>query len=247
MNALSNTEEMYILFGGRSNNETSNNNLASPHEEDTDAYFLDPFVASGEAHLPDDIIELLSSDEEEDSKVQEKESSTAKEEKVYHHMDMLLKIDAKDYADDYERLLKLMSLAIQNGAPSNLVTLYLNGHLQKSHILNYIKTSVKSRKPITIDMSNVDFSNGYTPSNPIDLLSPMSIDSKPSNKEDQLSPEITSTTMVSKALKGEPSANLKHTNQDSKRDMSKGDDYEFAPPNKNKGKLDLKTFKEYSE
>ena len=78
--------------------------------------------------------------------MQEKESSTANEDKVNHPMNVLLKIEAKDYVDDDERLLKLMSLAIQNGAPSNLVTLYLNGHLQKSHILNYIKTSVKSRK-----------------------------------------------------------------------------------------------------
>ena len=75
----------------------------------------------------------------------------------------------------------------------------------------------------------------------------MSIDSKPSNKEDQLSPEITFTTMVSKALKGEPSANLKHTNQEKNKNMSKGDDEEFAPPNTNKGMLDVKTFKEYSE
>ena len=91
MNALSNTEEMYLLFGGKSNKETSISNLEGQHEEKNDAYYLDPFVASGIAHMPDDIIELLSSDDEEDRQVQEKEPSNAKEFMVNHHpIDVLL-------------------------------------------------------------------------------------------------------------------------------------------------------------
>ena len=123
-----------------------------------------------------------------------------------------------------------------------------NEHLShKSHIINYIKTSVKSRKPITIDMSNLDFSNGYTPSNPIDLISPMPVDSEPSNKEDHYLPEIASATTVTNALTGEPSANLRNASPNSKKDISNGNDEEFAPLNTDKGKLDLKTFKDYSE
>ena len=158
MNAFSNTEELYLLFGDGNNKKKSISNLEGQHEDANEAYHLDPFVASGEAHMPDDIIDLVNSDEEEDRHEQDRVPSNAKAVTSSHPIDVLLEIDAKEYAEDDERLLKLMSLAIQNGAPSNLVTLYLNGHLQKSHIINYIKTSAKSRKPITIDMSNIDFS-----------------------------------------------------------------------------------------
>ena len=190
---------------------------------------------------------MASDSEEEDQHDQKRRPSSAKADMLSHPLDVLLEIDAKEYAEDDERLLKLMSLAIQNGAPSNLVTLYLNGHLQKSHIINYIKTSVKSRKPIKIDMSTVDFSQGYIPSNPIDLISSMSVDSEQSNKKDHDFPEIASATRVTNALTGEPSANLRYASRDSKKDISDGDDEEFAPPNTDKGKLDLKTFKDYSE
>ena len=101
-----------------------------------------------------------------------------------------------------------MSLAIQNGAPSNLVTLYLNGHLQKSDIIIIIKTSITRRTPINIDMSDVDFSKGYTPFNPIDLISPRSADSEHSGKKQHEFPEIASATEVTNALTGEPSADL---------------------------------------
>ena len=142
MNALSNTEEMYLLFEDEHNNEKSISNLEGQHEDDIEVYHLDPFLASGEAHMPDDIIDLVNSDsEEEDRHEQDRIPSNAKAGTLSHPMDVLLEIDAKEYAKDDERLLKLMSLAIQNGAPSNLVNLYLNGHSQKSHVINYIKTS----------------------------------------------------------------------------------------------------------
>ena len=73
-----------------------------------------------------------------------------------------------DFSPDDERLLKIMSLAIQNGAPPNLVTLYLNGHIHKSHVLNFIRTSVKARKGLEIDLSVVDFSHGYLGPNRFD-------------------------------------------------------------------------------
>ena len=75
----------------------------------------------------------------------------------------------------------------------------------------------------------------------------MSVDSEPSNKKDHYLPEIASATTVTNALTGEPSAKLRYASQDSKKDISDGDDEEFAPPNRDKGKLDFKTFKYYSE
>ena len=140
-----------------------------------------------------------------------------------------------------------MSLAIQNGAPSNLVTLYLNGHLQKSHIINFIKTTIKSRKPISIDISTVDFSLGHTQSNAIDLISPMSVDSKQASKNDHDFPEIASATGMKNNLPGEPSATLRDVNRNNIMNVTDGNDEEYAPPSMNNGKLDLKTFKDYNE
>ena len=112
---------------------------------------------------------------------------------------------------------------------------------------NLMSSITLKPQPITIDMSNVDFSHGYTLSNPIDLISPMSVGSESSNKNDHYLPEIASVTETSNVLTGEPPVTLRYASQESNKEISNGDDEEFAPPNTEKGKLDLKTFKDYSE
>ena len=59
MNLLSNTEEMYILFCGENKHESSISNLNGKQADDKDEYKLDPFIASGEAHMSDKIIDLV--------------------------------------------------------------------------------------------------------------------------------------------------------------------------------------------
>ena len=245
-NLLSNTEEMYILFCSEERQESSINNFDGIQANDKDEHKLDPFIASGEAPNSDEIIDLVASDNEEELD-QKPYSSHARENEKSHPLDVLLEIDANDYDENDERFLKLMSLAIQNGAPPNLVTLYLNGHLQKSHIINFIKTTIKSRKPISIDISTVDFSLGHTQSNPIDLISPLSVDSKQSSKPDNDFPEIASATGVTNVLPGEPASNLRDDGCDKNMNFTEGNEEEFAPPTMNKGKLDLKTFQDYNE
>ena len=106
---------------------------------------LDPFIASGVAQLPDNVIDLMDSDSEEEDKVDIVDiPRNAKDNDA--EMDMLLyPLDELLQMNDDERLLKIMSLAMQNEVPSNLVTLCLNGHLHRSHVLNFIRTSVKNR------------------------------------------------------------------------------------------------------
>ena len=90
MNALSNTEELYLIFGDGNNKEKSISNLVGLQEDDNEAYHLDPFIASGEAHMPNDIIDLVNSDEEEDQHEKDRVPSNAEAAKPSHPMDVLL-------------------------------------------------------------------------------------------------------------------------------------------------------------
>ena len=124
--------------------------------------------------MPNDIIDLLDSDSEEEEEVTviEKGISNAKkddseEAMILHPLDKLLQLNNNEFTQDDERLLKAMSLAIQNGAPANMVTLYLNGHISKSHVLNFIRTFIKNRMKLEIDISDVDFSHEYVRSDPL--------------------------------------------------------------------------------
>ena len=127
LNSLSNTQDMYALFG-QSDNENSVNNMINASTIEGNIA-IDPHIASGVAKMPDDIIELLDSDSEKEESVTviDEETRSAKKDDsevtmLLHPLDKLLQLDNSDFHQDDERLLKAMSLAIQNGAPANMVT-----------------------------------------------------------------------------------------------------------------------------
>ena len=200
-----------------------------------------------------------------DKKIGPNTLSTAKVEvldgaMLSHPLDELLKLPDDAFTEDDERLLKIMSLAIQNGAPPNLVSLYLKGHVQKSHVLNFIRTSVKSRKRLEIDISNVDFTQGYLASDPIDLISPMSITSAPNvlllpmsmkkiNNENKLeSQAMINSASTCTALQDDPPSQLRKTCTNDRTDQEYNNQDEFKPTSANNdGHMSLQSFKDYQE
>ena len=251
MNSLSNTEEMYLLFG-QGTMKQSNNHLDSGHEAD-DNGLVDPHIASGVACMPDDIIDLMDSDDEEQEQKNKKntphdnKSNEDGAEMVTHPIDSLLEIKNSEFTNDDERLLKLMSLAIQNGAPPNLVTLYLKGHIQKSHVLNYIRTSVKHRKKVEIEISEVDFSHGYTVKDPIDLISPTSEDTTSVGRTKVKTWGTIATTTINTSLQEDPPADMRITSSTTMTENELNDTNEFKPPSNAHGNMNMKSFKDYRE
>ena len=243
MNSLSNTQEMYALF-------SQSDNKNSVHDEYTikEDNAIDPHVASGVARMPDDIIDLLDSDDEEEEVTDiEKGISNARkndseEAMLLHPMDKLLQIKNNEFHHDDERLLKVMALAIQNGAPANMITLYLKGHISKSHVLNFIRTSIKNRKKLEIDVSNVDFSHGYMSSDPIDLISPTSMETNTSDNDDKKTNEMIAAATKGTSLSEDPPAELRECTL-TNNEMS--ENKEFKPPSTESDKVHLKSFKDY--
>ena len=201
-----------------------------------------------------------------DKKIGPNTLSTAKVEvldgdMLSHPLDELLKLPDDAFTEDDERLLKIMSLAIQNGAPPNLVSLYLKGHVQKSHILNFIRTSVKSRKRLEIDISNVDYTQGHLASDPIDLISPMSITSDPNaliipmsmERENNNENKIESQAMINSAstctaLQDDPPSQLRKKCTKDRTDQGNTNQDEFKPTSANNdGHMSLQSFKDYQE
>ena len=124
MNSLSNTQELYVIFGQSANKTAFHDE--SPIEGGN---ALDPHIASGIAKMPDNIIDLIDSDSEEEESVAVIDAGTSSAKKddseeamLLHPLDKLLQLDNSKFHQDDERLLKAMSLAIQNGAPANMVT-----------------------------------------------------------------------------------------------------------------------------
>ena len=244
VNSLSNTQELYALFG-RSANETEVQDASTIEGGNA----LDPHIASGCAKMPDNIIDLLDSDSEEEEQVPDsnegissKKKDDSEEAMLLHPLDELLQLDNNEFHQDDERLLKAMSLAIQNGAPANMVTLYLNGNISKSHVLNFIRTSIKNRKKLQIDISNVDFTHGYMNSDPIDLISPTSMDTTLSENDDKKSKATIAATTKGVSLRGDPSADLR---ADKQKENEIGQNEEFKPPSTESDNLKLKSFKDY--
>ena len=210
-------------------------------------------VTSGVARLPDDIIELLDSDsDEEEKKNKDEVPGNAKTDEsignmLTHPLDELLLLKDEEFSPDDERFLKIMSLAIQNGAPPNLATLYLSGHLHKSHVLNFVRTSVKERKPLEIDISNVDFSHGYQAADPIDLISPTSMDTEQLSQDDEESQEIVVAATSSTSLKEDPSPTLRKSMTNNSHRVVPTESKEFKPTSTINGNMNLKSFKDYRE
>ena len=213
---------------------------------------MDPHITSGVARMPDNVIDLLESDSEEEDKKEKRAvpSNATKDDNtddiLLHPLDDLLLINDEDFSPDDERLLKIMSLAIQNGAPSNLVTLYLNSHLHKSHVLNFIRTSIKERKRLEIDISEVDFSHGFQASDPIDLISPTSLETKQLPQDDQeLEMVIAATTTTS--LNEDPPSDLRQSVMNNSHRVIPTESKEFKPSSTENGNMKLKSFKDYRE
>ena len=135
-----------------------------------------------------------------------------------------------------------MSIAIQNGILPNLVTLYLKGHLQKSHVINYNRTSVKNRKKVEIDISDIDFSHGYTVA---DI--PTSMETTSSKKTEDYVWETVATTINSTSLQGDPTADLRIQNNTTTTEQELNDTNEFKSISNVNGSMNMNSFKDYRE
>ena len=219
-------------------------------DTDADIQIFELHIASGVARLsPEDVIEIFESDSEEDVTVTKTSipphAKDDKEDQLTHPMEKLLKIKDEEFTEDDERLLKLMSLAIQNGAPPNLVKLYQQGFLNKSHVLTFIRTSIKGRKPIEIDISGVDFSHGHLESDPIILISPSSNGTTTFKNEQDTKVTMAAASQDS-ALLTDPPSELRNNGKAIEKQISNDRD-EFKPRSTVNGAMSLKSFKDFSE
>ena len=251
MNSLSNTEELYRLFD--ETNEINNIHIEIERQIPEKLCQMDPHITSGVARMPDNIIDLLESDSDEED-IQDKSEVPGNAKKddtdvnmLLHPLDELLLVKDEDFSPDDERLLKIMSLAIQNGAPPNLVTLYPNGHIHKSHVLNFIRTSVKARKGLEIDISVVDFSHGYQASDPIDLTSPTSLDTNHSSQDNKVIQETVAAATTNTSLDEDPPSTLRKSVTNISHRVVSTDSKEFKPTSTVNGNMKLKSFKDYRE
>jgi hypothetical protein len=192
--------------------------LASPSPASHDEYYLDPSLASNVARLPspsehqsdDDTSEALFSDDEPDlpgfCKTDRSGESTASS--LLSIKELLAK-DNSFFLDDGDALMKVISSAMDFGAPSNLMTLYTRGHINKSQLLNFLRLDSQhwySRAPpipgssakLPIDLSD-------SPSIGTTLKDPIVIDE---SFEDPLSPTIAAST---NHLGNDPPSHLRET------------------------------------
>ena len=101
VNSLSNTEEMYILFGQA--DVSTINNFDIETKADMECCWLDPHIASGVARMPENVINLLDSDSEEEdrcgkSEVQVNAKRDADDEDMrLHPLDELLSLKRMNY------------------------------------------------------------------------------------------------------------------------------------------------------
>ena len=127
-------------------------------------------------------------------------------------------------------------------------------------MLNFIRTSVKSRKRLEIDISNVDFTQGHIASDPIDLISPMSITSAPNvlllpmsmkkiNNENKLeSQAMINSASTCTALQDDPPSQLRKKCTKDRTDQGNTNQDEFKPTSANNdGHMSLQSFKDYQE
>ena len=113
-------------------------------------------------------------------------------------------------------------------------------------MLNFIRTSVKSRKSLEIDISNVDFTHGHMATDPIDLISPMSIETN-GNKEIE-SPAMINSASHCTALQDDPPSNLRKKSFSERTGQESNIKDEFRPTSANKdGHMSLQSFKDYKE
>jgi hypothetical protein len=246
-NALSNTEEMNVLFN---NQPQRNHQLLTPdaliavHTQDEnndlsdDAYYLepnvastvaphydfylDPFIASNVARLPtsseqpsdDESSEALSSDDDSASpcivKTDRSGETTASS---LLSIKQLLQNDNSFFLDDGDALMKVISSAMDFGAPPNLMTLYTSGHLSKSQLLNYLRLDSQCW------YSPAPSNPGSSITFPIDLTQegttsdePIILDETMSDSSENNSTTVTVIAPATNHLRGDPPSSVRDRN-----------------------------------
>lgn len=162
--------------------------LASSSPVPHDDFYLDPSLASNVARLPslsehhsddDDSSEALFSDVDPDLPGYFKSDRSG--ESTASSMLSIKELLAKDnsfFLDDGDALMKVISSAIDFGAPSNLMTLYTRGNINKSQLLNFLRLDSQhwhvpdppipgSSAKLPIDLSDTPSPPGSTLKDPI--------------------------------------------------------------------------------
>jgi hypothetical protein len=178
--------------------------LASPPPVPHDEFYLDPSLASNVARLPspsaqesdDASSEALFPDDEPDlpgfCKTDRSGESTASS--LLSIKELLAKNNSF-FLDDGDALMKVISSAMDFGAPPNLMTLYTKGHISKNQLLNFLRLDSQhwyspdpsvpgSSAKLPIDLSD-------SPSHGTTLKDPIVIDD---SFEELLSPIIAAST-----------------------------------------------------
>ena len=117
--------------------------------------------------------------------------------------------------------------------------------MNKSHVLTFIRTSVKGRKRHEIDISGVDFSHGHLASDPIDLISP-SFSGTTTIKNEQDTNVTMAAASQDTSLLTDPPSELR-TNGKANENQISNDREEFKPQSTVNGAMSLKSFKDFSE
>ena len=121
----------------------------------------------------------------------------------------LLVKDNSFFLDDGDALMKVISSAMDFGAPSNLMTLYTNGHISKCQLLNFLRFDSQHwyspDPPIPGSSAKLPIDLSDSPSIGTTLKDPIVIDE---SFEDPLSPTIAAST---NHLGNDPPSHLRET------------------------------------
>jgi hypothetical protein len=198
--------------------------LASPSLAPHDDFYLDPSLASNVARLPspsehhsddDESSEALFSDEEPDlpGYVKTDRSGESTASSLLSIQDLLAK-DNSFFLDDGDALMKVISSAIDFGAPSNLMTLYTRGNINKSQLLNFLRLESQHwhvpDPPIPGSSAKLPIDLSGTPSPPASTLKdPIIIDD---SFDEPMSPVLAAST---NHLSNDPPSHLRETSSSS--------------------------------
>ena len=98
-----------------------------------------------------------------------------------------------------------------------------------------------------IDISNVDFSHGYQASDPIDLISPTSMDTKQLSQDDEENQEMVVAATSNTSLNEDPPSTLRNILTNNIHRVVPTESKEFKPTSTVNGNMKLKSFKDYRE
>ena len=170
----------------------------APHDE----FYLDPSLASNVARLPSPTNQQ---NEDDESSIESSSIDTSTSKGIVKtdrsgettassllSIKTLLSKDNSFFLDDGDALMKVISSAINFGAPPNLMSLYTNGHISKCQLLNFLR--LESRRWYSPPSQQP----GASPACPIDLTADDSHDNNdydhPIIIDDPLSPVLAAST-----------------------------------------------------